>query len=259
MSLRVQAAAMSTALTKREPRILIVDIETSPNLCYVWSLYGEQHISPSQVVEQSRVLCFAAKWLDKKATEFYSEHHHDRDEMIRQSWRLFDEAEVVITYNGPSFDIRHLQREWLMAGLGPPSPWVDVDLLRVNRARFKFPSSKLGAVTDTLGLPTKLETGGQTLWNEVLKGDPKAWALFKRYNIRDVEVTEALYRVLRPWLKGPHMGQWMRDSACCFSCGSRELTFTGLVYGRAMSYPKFRCDGCGAWNKLLRNGQTRAA
>lgn len=250
---------LALAPRESEPRVLTVDIETSPNVCYVWSLYGEQHISPSQIIEPSRILSVAAKWRHAKGVMYWSEHHHSREEMIRESWRVYDEASVVITYNGRGFDHKHLQREWLLAGLGPPSPWVDVDLLQVVRRKFKFPTAKLGYVTEVAGLPTKLETGGQALWNDVLAGDEKAWAKFKAYNKQDVIVTELLAAYLADWIDVPHMGQWTRDRECCHRCGSPDLTLVGLVYGRTTAYPKLQCDVCGAWNKVLRNGDTRPA
>ena len=250
---------LAQAPKSKAPKVLTVDIETSPNICYVWSLFGEQHISPSQILEPSRVLCFAAKWLGNKRVEFYSEHHHSREEMIRESWRLYDEADIVVTYNGPGFDNKHLAREWLMMGLGPPSPWVDVDLLAVNRRRFKFTSNKLGYVTEALGLPTKLDTGGQALWNAVLAGDDKAWEKFKRYNVQDAVITEQLLVLLRDWTKLPHMGLWNFDKQACHRCGGDQLNLCGVIYTQAMAYPKLLCETCGAWNKLLRNGETRPA
>jgi DNA polymerase elongation subunit (family B) len=244
-------------LAPRPPRVLTLDIETSPNIVYAWGLWG-QNIAASQVIEPSRVLCFAAKWLDAKRVEFYSEHHHDRAEMVAQAWRLLDEADVVVGYNHVRFDIPHLQREFILAGLRPPSPWHDVDLLTVNRNRFKFTSNKLGYVTEALGLPTKMETGGQALWSAVMAGDARAWEKFKRYNVTDVKVTETLFTLLSPWIKHPHRGQWSGDLSTCYACGGRDLTFAGVMFTKTTAYPKAMCS-CGALNRVLRNGQTRAA
>jgi len=179
----------------KKPKILIWDLETSPAILYGFSLWNQNH-SINQIIEPSRVLCFAAKWLDKKQTEFYSEFHTSREDMIAQAWRLLDEADILVSYNGIGFDTKHMNREFLLAGLGPVSPCVDIDLLRINRANFKFLSNKLGYVTEAVGLPTKLETGGMELWKNVLANDPAAWAKFKQYNIRDVVVTEKLYLLL---------------------------------------------------------------
>lgn len=243
----------------KTPRVLTWDLETSPAILYGFGLWNQNH-GINQIIESSRVLCFAAKWLNKKSIEFYSEYHTSHDDMITQAWRLLNEADVVVSYNGANFDSKHMNREFLLAGLGPVSPFVDIDLLRINRANFKFLSNKLGYVTEAVGLPTKLETGGMELWKRVLDNDPAAWAKFKRYNIRDVVVTEKLYNLLVQggWVKGVHAGLFNGNMTTCHSCGSADLTPVGVIYSRSSAWPKALCV-CGVFNKVLGNGQTRAA
>lgn len=239
-------------------RILTIDIETSPHLAWTFSTF-KTTISPDMIVQPSRMLCFAAKWRDEKRIRFHSEHHDGREEMIRAARDLLDAADIVVTYNGPGFDEKHLRREFILAGLTPPSPWQSVDLLRTSRALFKFPSNRLGAVTESLGLAGKIDTGGWRLWRDVLAGDDKAWVMFRRYCVNDVRITEQLLDVYAPWIKGmPHAGLWSRNRACCYSCGGVEMVPDGFAYTRVTRYPRLLCR-CGAWNKILRNGQTRAA
>lgn len=236
--------------------MLTIDIETSPNIAYAWGIW-DVNISTSQLIEPSRVLCFAAKWLDEKKTHFFSEFHDGKTVMLQAAWDMMNEADVIIGYNHARFDVPHLHREFLLAGMSAPSPHQDVDLLRVMKQRFKFISNKLGFITEALGMDTKLETGGQQLWNDVLKNDPKAWAKFKRYNIQDVRITEQLFTLLAPWIKTvPHAGMWADNMAVCYRCGSKELAPVGFVFERTAAYPKALC-ACGAWNKVLKNGQTR--
>ena len=118
--------ALADKLAPRQPKVLTVDIETSPAVAFVWKLF-DTTIAPSQVIEPSRVLCFAAKWYHQKRVLFGSEYHDGREAFLDYAWRLFDEADAVVTYNGVRFDVPHLQREWVLQGWGPPSPWQDID------------------------------------------------------------------------------------------------------------------------------------
>ena len=77
--------------------------------------------------------------------------------------------------------------------------------------------------------------------------------------MQDVRITEQLYVLLRPWFKGQHMGQWTGNMASCYQCGGTDLSLVGLLRYKAMAYPKTLCGSCGAVNKVLRNGETRAA
>ena len=246
------------AMETPDPKVLTLDIETSPNVVYAWGLY-DQNIGVSQVIETSRVLCVAAKWLDSRDVIFVSEFHDGRAKMLATMWDLVNEADIVVGYNHVSFYMPHLNREWFTADYGPPSPYQNVDLYRVNRSQFKFASNKLGYVTERLGLDTKIETGGQALWNRVLANDPEAWDLFAEYNATDVLITEALFMRLRAWIKLPHLGLWTGEMSHCYSCESPDLTPAGTVYAKANAWPKLLCEDCGAWNRMLKNGQTRAA
>ena len=242
-----------------EPRVLVYDIETSPNLAWTWGLY-DARISPDMVVKPSRVMCFAAKWMDSREVMFFSEREPGRKKMIEAAWELLDAADIVVTYNGIAFDNKHMQREFLLAGLAPPSAYTNVDLLQVVRKKFKFPSNRLGAVGETLGLGGKLETGGWALWQAVLEGDDKAWATFERYCRRDVVLSGQLLDTIAPWITGiPHRGLWSGDMGDCPACGSDDLELVGVTFDKARAYPRVQCRDCAAFSKVLRNGEPRRA
>ncbi|HSG62773.1 MAG TPA: ribonuclease H-like domain-containing protein [Pseudomonadales bacterium] len=253
MSLSEAFAGMS-----RTPKVLTLDIETSPALAYVWGLF-DQNVSVSQIVAPSRMLCFAGKWLGDKQTTFVSEFHDGKKAMIQNAWDMLNDADIVVGYNHVRFDIPHMNREFMLAGLVPPSPVQHVDLLQVMRRNFKMMSNKLGYVTNAVGLDTKLDTGGQALWNDVMANDSKAWDKFRKYNIQDVVITEQLFELLAPWIKGVHAGLFTGDPSCCYSCGSINLVAHGVTRAKNAAWPLTQCADCGAWNKVLKNGATRAA
>src|SRR6478752_6173831 len=103
-------------------RILTIDIETSPNLAHVWQLW-QQNVSLSQLQKAGEVMCFAAKWYGTEEVEYYSTFHDGKSEMLAEAYRLLEEADVVVHYNGVRFDIPHLNREFLEIGQTPPAPF----------------------------------------------------------------------------------------------------------------------------------------
>lgn len=240
------------AFAASAPRILTLDIETAPHVADVWGLF-QQNVSLNRLREVSRVLCFAAKWYDRRSVEFYSEHHDGRDVMIENAWRLLDEADILVTYNGVGFDVKHLQREFVEAGMSPPAPWRNVDLLRTVRREFKFASGKLAHVADRLGIGGKVPHTGHDMWTRVMAADEKAWALFKKYCVQDVRLTERLYDELggRGWIKDhPHFGLYLGVERCCPSCGSEELEQRGWHRTQVTTYALMRCRNCGAHSRL---------
>jgi DNA polymerase elongation subunit (family B) len=240
----LEEAKRGLAALAAGPRILTLDIETSPNVVYTWGLF-KQTVGINQVIETGRVLCFAAKWFGDKRIEFRSDFHDGHDEMVRAVHALLDEADIVVGWNSRAFDVKHIQREMLLAGLPPVSPHRDVDLLLVARKRFKFTSNKLDHVAAQLGVGSKVKHHGFEMWAECLAGDPKAWALMKRYNIGDVALTEAVYERLLPWIDNhPHQGLYGGPRAGCPRCGSMLIEQDGYVPLQTGRYALWRCQAC---------------
>lgn len=186
-------------LMENEGKFLVIDIETMANLAWVWDTW-QQNIYPKQIVKHKRTICFAAKWLGEGTVHFYSEFHHGRDVMIKKAWELLNEADAVITYNGKRFDVKHLNTEFKLAGLDPPSHFQNIDLLQITRREFAFGSNKLESVSTRLGIGHKEEHEGFALWVKCEAGEAKAWKHMRKYNRRDVQLTERLFNEFRPWI-----------------------------------------------------------
>jgi hypothetical protein len=252
--------ALAEALDATQPNVLVVDIETSPHLAWSFATWNT-NISPDMIVEPSRVLCFAANWYPAQRVDVYCEWDEDGHAgMVRVLWELLDRADICVGYNSDGFDLKHINREFILAGLTPPSPYQTIDLLKVVRQRFKFPSNRLGQITQSLDIGAKLETGGWSLWQGVLDGDEKARRKFARYCKGDVRITSDLLAVLAGgWIKGiPHAGLWSGDMAACYACGDTNLIPDGIAYTKTTRHVRLAC-ACGAYSKVMKNGQTRPA
>ena len=227
----------------------MLDIETRPALARIWSLW-DQNISLPQLIEASEVICFAAKFLDKKNIEFYSVFHDGKDKMIKEAHRLLDEADVIMHYNGTSFDLPHLNREFLLAGLTPPSPYKQIDLFLTVKRQFNFISNKLAFVSKALGLEGKVEHEGFDLWMKCIANDEKAWSRMRRYNIQDVRLLEELYAYLQPWIIGhPHVGQYNSSLIeGCPKCGSNQVIKRGFGHNKTTTFQRWQCQSCGGWS-----------
>jgi DNA polymerase elongation subunit (family B) len=232
-------------------KILTLDLETSPSVAHVWGLF-DQTVSLSQLQESTQVLCFAAKWLDSPKIEFASVFHDGKQKMLELAHKLLCEADAVISYNGVGFDIPHLRREFLLAGLPPPSPFADIDLLKTTKSRFRFVSNKLEYVSRKLGLPGKTQHSGHELWVKCLAGDKKAWALMRKYNENDVVLTEQVYKKLLPWIQNHPHHALHKDTDCCQRCGSGNLQRRGTYRSTTAAYQRYVCNDCGSWSRGLK-------
>lgn len=231
-------------------RILLLDIETAPNLAYVWGLWN-QNVGTNMLIEGGYILSWAAKWYGSEEV-FYMDRRNKK--MIKEIHKLITEADAVIHYNGTKFDMPHLNREFILAGLAPPAPYKQIDLLKTCRSQFKFPSNKLEYVVKALKIGIKGDTGGFETWVGCMNNDPESWAIMQQYNVQDVLLLERLYERLRPWIKG-HANASIyrgvsdegRQGPSCPTCAGVDYQRRGWAYTTTYRYPRFQCKECKSW------------
>lgn len=235
-----------------DAKMLYLDIESYPEVAYVWGLRKQMYIPPSHVIQDGRTACFSAKWAHKRQPLFYSEWEHGQGGMIQAAWDLLNEADVLIHYNGNGYDIPHLKREMLLQDMKPPTGFKNVDLMRVVMKHFRFPSYKLDYVLKRLDMEQKIPNKGMELWDGCMKGSSADQKIMRRYNINDVKIMEPLYKRLLPWIDNhPHMGMYgdMGDEDLevirCPNCGGSDLVKNGREALMTGWYQRFRCNDCG--------------
>jgi DNA polymerase elongation subunit (family B) len=231
-------------------KILLLDIETSPNTAHVWGLW-QQNVSLNQLLESSYTMCYSAKWLGEKQIYFDSVQKSTTKAMLEGIHGLLEQADAVVHYNGTKFDMPTLNKEFLIHKMTPPPPIKQIDLLRVVKSQFRFPSNKLDYVAQRLSLGKKKDHEGHTLWIKCMNGDKKAWATMQSYNIQDVVLLEKLYNKLLPWIKQPmNLSILAKDRKgwVCPTCAKHHLISKGFRYTPTGAYQRYQCKACGAYS-----------
>lgn len=226
-------------------KLLLLDIETSPLTAHVWGLF-DQNIGLNQILDTGKVLCWSAKWYGKAQVYFDSTHKSDHKTMLQGIYNLLQEADAVIHYNGTKFDIPVLNKEFLLHGFSPPAPYKQIDLLRVARRQFRFPSNRLDYVAAALGLGKKRKTDHQ-LWIDCMNDVPKAWKEMEAYNKHDVVLLEGVYVKILPWIKGHANHNLYGKTLVCPNCGGNHYQRRGTATTIALRYPRYQCTDCGTW------------
>lgn len=188
------------------PRILIYDIETAPIIGHLWSLW-QNGIGLNQVERDWYIMSFAAKWLGEDEVMYFDQSDapimEDDTQLLVKLWNLLNKADIVIGQNVKRFDTKKVNARFVLNGFPKPSPYRQIDTMIIAKQQFGFTSNKLEYMTDKLCPEHKKskhkEFPGHELWAECLKGNPRAWAEMKHYNIDDILATEALYNVLCMW------------------------------------------------------------
>ena len=227
-------------------KILLIDLETSPNVAHVWGLWN-QNVGLTQLLDSSYTMCFTAKWLHKEEIIFFSVYHDGEKKMLQKLWDLLDRADAVVHFNGKKFDIPTCNKEFLLKNIHPPSAYHQIDLLKVAKDRFRFPSNKLDYISQALGIGQKVKHIGHELWIRCMAGDDEAWKNMKEYNIHDVVLLEKVYKRMLPWIKNhPNHGLYTdEDRPVCPNCGSHAVNKKGTETTLTLTYVRYKCTSCG--------------
>ena len=237
-------------------KILLYDIETSPNIGAFFELYREGNIVWTE--RHWHLLSFAWKWLGGKKTQClalpdFKNYRKDMDndkELVDELWALLDEADIIIAHNGSAFDTKKTTARFLVHGLKPPKPYKEIDTKLIAKKFFRFDSNKLDDLGDYLKVGRKMPHIGMELWKGCMRGDKKCWAMMKRYNSQDVDLLEKIYLKMRPYIVGhPNLSLLDNKIVACPNCGSKNVVKNGYAHLQSGRMQRFFCNDCGAWSR----------
>lgn len=238
-------------------KILTLDIEMAPNIVHRWQLWGNDNTALSQLVQPQEMMCAAYKWLGDKQTLFmvapgYADKAPKRHTTgnLQNLWEAFDEADILVTYNGKKFDVPRVNTAFVEAGLSAPSPYQHIDLYQVAKKVFGFPSNKLDYIAKRLLGYGKTDHQGHDLWVQCMAGDISAWHLMEEYNRQDVKITEDLYTRIKGWIPNhPNvlLYEEIPGQIACPTCGSDDFQRRGERALMTGTYIRYQCNSCKAW------------
>lgn len=225
------------------PRILLYDIETSPIIAHMWSMW-QQGFGLNQIESDWFIMSFAAKWLGEDEIFYFdqsqAEDIEDDRELLGNLWELLNECDFAIGHNIKRFDTRKANARFLLNGFPKPSSYRQIDTLEIAKQQFGLTSNKLEFLTDKLCSNTKKSKHqkypGHTLWSECLKGNQEAWREMRAYNTDDVLSLEELYNLLSSWdSKLPNFDVYV-DDVLDMSLWEKD----GFVYTNSGKYQRYR-------------------
>ena len=240
------------------PKILFIDIETSPILMTSWSM-RPPYAGAVYVLRDTYILMASWKWGHERTVRTaalpdfprYKRDRHDDKDLCRVLRRLLDEADIVAAHNGDAFDLKKINSRLITNGMKPPSPFKTIDTLKAARKAFKFDSNKLDNIGRYLNEGRKIPNTGAALWRGcVEEGDPKSWGVMRRYCKQDTELLVRVYDRIKPWMPNhPNMNLYdkARLAHACPTCKGTRVQRRGFIVKVATRRARFQCQDCGHW------------
>lgn len=225
-------------------KVLLFDIETSPNIGYTWQKWDQNVIAFKKEWE---MLSFAYKWLGESKVYCVTREGKKSDkDLVKKLHTLLSSADIVIAHNGDAFDVKKAHAKFIEHGFAPPTPFKSVDTRSIARRYFKFNSNSLDDLGNLLGVGRKMKHSGFDLWLGCMNNEPKAWAEMAEYNKQDVLLLERVYLKMRPWIRNhPNVGSLLQNCPKCSGSLKRRGTVTqnsGVVKQR------YQCRSCHGWH-----------
>lgn len=236
------------------PKILLLDIETFPNIAYTWGKYDQNVIRFKQ---ESCIATYAYKWLDEPEAvvkglpdyKGYKKGSYNDKKLVADLWKVIDEADIIVAHNGDQFDVKVINGRFLFHNMKPPSPFKTVDTKKAVKRVARFNSNSLDDLNKHFLLGKKIKTDFD-LWDGCINGDPDSWQRMMTYNTQDVYELEKLYLRVRPWISN-HPNFTVETGAMCPKCNSSDVQFRGVSITNTRRYRRFQCKNCGGWGRTV--------
>ena len=224
------------------PRIIALDIETSPLVSYTWGIYEQDVIKR---LKTFTILSVAYQWLGQK-TKVIARDNLTEKQLLAKLYKLLDQADVVIAHNGDAFDIKKINARFITYKIYPPSPYKTIDTKKEAKKVAAFDSNSLNNLGIDLGEGEKIKHRGFDMWEGCMAGNRRDWRDMKRYNKKDVDLLVRIYYRLRPWMK-THPDIRPSYSGNCPKCDSTNVKKGGVRRNKKLFYQRLYCLGCGGW------------
>ena len=234
-----------------KPKIVFFDIETMFNMGAFWRMWQEM-TNLEAVFSEKYIVCACWKYQGNKTVYSACVNPKDPDNdkpVVEALHAVLEDADIIVAHNGDKFDLKEFNTRALYYGLTPIPMVKTVDTLKVAKRKFAFLSNKLDYIAKFLGVGKKIETSF-SLWKQCYEGDAKALKEMVKYCKRDVQVLEAVYNKLLPYIHNhPNIGLLKgAPSHSCPNCGGTHLQHRGYRITNVSRFARYQCQGCGKWS-----------
>lgn len=246
-----------------QPKVILLDIETSPITAATFSLWPDS-INHTHILKDWWIITICWKELGKKTIESvsvldnkrgFNQDFSDDRYVIETFAKVLRDCDVAIGHNLKKFDLKKFNTRLIWHGLEPvPKPHV-IDTLTDWKKIGSATSNRLDYLGRYFELGGKKATS-KDLWVRAgINGEPDAISEMVRYCKRDVKLLEEFYLLMRPYMQThPHIGAMMgRDkNRSCPNCGSSKLIVSKTRYSTSgMKRVQCQCGTCHAYSTHL--------
>lgn len=238
-------------MTGKKFRRLFFDIETSPNVVFSWNVGYDVRIDHDNILKERAIICICYKFEGDKKVHHLTWNKGDDKKILEKFAGIINTADEVIGHNSDKFDIKWVRTRCLYHGIPMTHDIKSIDTLKASRSKFRFNSNKLDYIGKYLGLGEKLDTGGFSLWKDIiLKNSRQAMNKMVEYCKQDVILLESIFQKINSYIpvKTNAAVMFERDSIACPECLSEHTVVNRhKVSAAGIKSISMHCQSCGKY------------
>lgn len=196
-------------MSKPKIKRLIWDIETSPNVAFLWRTGYKLNVGHHNLLKERAIICICYKWEGNKKVHTVKWDEGCDKQLLIDFLEVAKQADELVAHNGDRFDIKWFNTRCLFHGLEPIGDWKTVDTLKIAKKYFCFNSNRLDYLGRFLVGECKHDDGGFSTWKDIILNNcPIAMKRMVKYCKQDVELLEQVWQALEPYHKPKtHVGK----------------------------------------------------
>lgn len=199
------------------------------------------------------LLCAGYKWLGEKKVyvpsimdyDNWQDDVTDDKKLVADFLKIYNSADVTVTYYGTGFDRPALIAKALEHNLPLPANIPMVDLFYTVKSNMAISRKSLQNVGYYLGLSNEKTPVEGKVWRRAMGGHANSIKFIKEHCAADVRVLEEAYLKLRPLIRThPRVSSY--DS--CAACGGAVIR-RGYALTTTKGYRgRYQCKSCGHYS-----------
>ncbi len=233
----------------RKVKRLFYDVEVAPGVYWAWRPGYNINLSYKNQLKEAAMICISFMWEgETKVHHLQWDAKQNDAKMIAKFIKVLESADEICGHNSDSFDLKWIRTRAIKHGLAMSPNFVAYDTWREAKKMFRFDSGSLDYITKYLGVAQKKDTGGSSLWVDVVfNKNKKALARMVDYCDGDVVAQAAVFQKMKPYLiSKANYADYISD---CPECGG-ENTTVSKRRKTAAGHKKiqFQCADCGRYH-----------
>lgn len=197
------------------------------------------------------IITIGWKWLDDPEVHVWSGSPRSDRALVRRFLPVWNQADVIVAYNGIRFDRPYFYAKLLEHGFEIPPNTPFVDPYFAAKSNLGISRKSLDNVARFLQLDVQKTPVDGRIWKQATHGSPaersQALTYIAEHCRLDVLVLEAVYLRLRPLMRThPRVG----ELGACRHCGGKRLVRRGwrpAVAGGKFKRLVVQCKKCSAY------------